>query len=353
LESIAKHRTVTISSKVNKKIDHEVIPRDPYDFANILRTVVCTEQLLAESWPRSCHQLEQNFKPKSIKSRGSIAGDQSSGLFAKHRRGDCIPLLPLRQEIGRAYPSVQRIDDSILWYFLCNGAMPDDDFYRHVEKLEDKTFWAIHAPLQPFNSTGRTLVFKRMITNDLLYELAGQGSLDALLGLIALLLQAKKLPDPVFAFRIGQFIPAVVTLLSVRGPFVRVGPLILARLRQLALDDVVYEGKQMSLSFYDVRRLAKNAQAWEATRKPDGMSDDEYIRQLNDTMRKGKVVRSAFVEALLPSFCPVKRNKKAPKWRTTVTPHVITDIEAMAESDTTFTKKALDVFEATLGAYWK
>lgn len=354
MTSIGKRRSVTIPSKKSDDPDHEVIPRDPYDFANILRTVVCTEQLLCERWPHSCHDLEQHFKPDSIKSRGTKAGDQSSGIFAKHRRGDCVPLLPLRQLIGVAYPNVRQLQRSHLWAFLRDGVMPIDSFYQQVMKLDDRAFWTLYSSLPPFNGSRRTLIFKRIVTDDLLYQLAGQGSPDALLALIALLLDAKKLPNSLFALRIGQFIPATISLLSVRGPFVRVGPLILARLRQLVLDDLAYEGQQLSLAHYDVHGLAKKTQDWETTKKPDGISDDAYIRQLNDAMRKDEPLeRSAFVEALLPTFCPVKRNKKTPKWRRTVAPHVITDIETMAESDTTFTKKALDIFEATLGAYWK
>lgn len=240
-----------IPVSVSDSTEHRT--RWPKDLAGTLRTVACVETLLDAEGLSTPHQWEARHygtRPKSWwagpKTRGSMARSRSGQFVASHERV---------AEWGRAQPSVVTVARSWLWGLLrcaepIPATYPSSWFEDH---FEETAFLAFHDYL-PLMAEA----FRAPATESIMTQLAACRSFDAVAAMWLLLLEAINV-DPARALSCARYVPPALALLAQTPGGRRVALPILARMRQLTLDQIRVDDRQLQLHDYDLPSCAESA----------------------------------------------------------------------------------------------
>lgn len=216
--------------------------RFPKDFASTLMTVACVEALLLSDRTATPYAWEKKTYGAIDRFYGS--GPKTRGSMARNRSGQVVVLPKRLTEWATGRPGVAEVAGSPLWLMLREQQQWSDAQWL---ALEPASRLVLHEYLSLVNEYRR-----RPMDSTLPRRLAACGTFDGIAALWKLLLDAQSDGRRELAFDCARHLVAAVTLLGATPVGNRVAFPILARIRQLGLDQVRWEGRVLSLSDYDL-----------------------------------------------------------------------------------------------------
>ncbi|OOG41405.1 hypothetical protein B0E51_06795 [Rhodanobacter sp. C05] len=299
----------------------------------------------------SAHAVEKRLG--WVDGRSSEAGNQNSGRIAKARVGKHVLQEGTLATLALQFDDVSSAIRSPLWDLVRTGSFSENLGGDDYGVLNDAAYWAIHVPI-PFISAerGRSWLIERP-TEDQLAKLAAQGSLDAVAALWMLILDSgKSKSDLKQIFTIATYIPPTLALLSLSPVGLRIARLLFARIRQQTLDNLTFDGYQLSLGHYDLAKVAGTVTGW----------SPGCIGPANPyTKERGRVeaepLPSVIHDWLERSRAPmrkVRRQPAKPRWRVDLSPSAHT-IERRFELEhpSVMHPRAISICKAELKDYWE
>ncbi len=211
-------------------------------------SVACAEAVLQFEGVGTSHAWEAKFY--GAKKRGYGSGPKTRGSMARNRSGQVVVSRTRLADWVRCRTTVAQVAHSPLWAMLRELRMLSDGEYKALEPASRAAFhlrhcWIFKDPRSPLEEVARNL--------------AACGTFDAVAALSSLLLEAENGGRPDLAFHCARHLPAAIALLGASPMGHRVALLILARLRQVCLDRMCWQGQRLALSDYDLPALRASA----------------------------------------------------------------------------------------------
>ena len=245
---------------------------------------------------------------------------------------------------------VDSVRHSPLWGLVRTGQLPCEGGDRGYGKLDDAAYWTVREPLVLTNGVrGLTWPVLHM-TEDGLVRLAAQGSVDAVAALWMLLLEdSGSERDPKEILIIATYIPPAIALLSLSPVGLRVARLLFARIRQLVLDSLVYDGYQLSLERYDLAKVTETVTGW----SPGCIGSANPYK---DRRKGAEPTPSAIHDWMERSRAPlrkIRRQPAKPRWRVDLSPSAhTTERRFKLEHLSVMHANAIAISKAELKDYW-
>lgn len=287
-----------------------------------------------------------------VDGRNSKAGRKNSGRIAKARTGKHV--LPERTlaRLVLCCGVVSPVTRSPLWELVRTGRFPEGLGGDDYGMLNDAAYWVIHVPIPLISAVrGRAWLVDR-ITEDRLVRLVAQGSLDAVAALWMLILDGGKAKsDLKRIFTIATYIPPTLALLSLSPAGLRVARLLFARIRQLTLDHLTFDGYQLSLERYDLAKVAGTVTGW----SPGCVGPANPYKKIGG---RAKIVPTplAILDWIERSRAPVRKVRRQPakpRWRADLSPSEhTTERRFELEHFSVMHPKAIGICKAELKEYW-
>lgn len=236
------------------------MPKSKRDLADLLRSVMIIEAVSDRRSSTSSDDIEKYLgMVKQAKDTGLRR--ISSRRIAQARRGDHALCPKTRERVLGLEPDAWPVCSPIIWELVRSGHfdLPHPDLY--YKALSKPVHNLLHL---------RTLVFgvQRLgslcnpVTLVHLRCLAVLGTLDAITALWKLLLEAVEEGNDT-ALMIASHVPPALAMFYRRAEGKRTAILLFARMRQLILDRIQFDGVELSLSGYDLAAAADRACSWE------------------------------------------------------------------------------------------
>jgi hypothetical protein len=235
------------------------MPKSKRDLADLLRAVMVIEAVSDRRPSASSDDIEKGLgMVRQAKETGSRR--ISSGRIAQSRRGDHGLHPKTLERILELEPDAWPVCSPIIWELVRFGRfhlLHPDLYYEAISK-------PVHNLLHL-----RTLLFgvQRLgslfnpVTLVQLRCLVALGTLDAVTALWKLLLEAVEEGNNNILM-IASHIPPALAMFHRRAEGKRTAILLFARMRQLILDRVKFDGEELSLSGYDLAAVAGRACTW-------------------------------------------------------------------------------------------
>lgn len=320
------------------------------DFAGTLRSMASIETAIHSVPTHSAHAVEKLLG--WVDGRISKAGSKNSGRIAKARTGKHVLPENTLARLALCCSDVRPLMRSPLWELVRTGRFSGKVGADAYETLNDAVYWAIHEPF-PFVPAvrGRGWLFESF-TEDRLAKLSAQGSLDAVAALWMLTLDGgmQKI-DLKQIFTIATYIPPTLALLSRSPVGLRVARLLFARIRQITLDSVAFDGYQLSLESYDLEKVAETVTGW----SPSCIGPANPYTKLHGR-RKAPPTPELIQNWMTQSRAPlrkVRRQPAKPRWRVDLSPSAhSTESRFELKHPCVMHSKAIDICRAELKEYW-
>lgn len=224
------------------------IPRLPKDFASTLMTVACADALLMSDGCASAHAWEAG--EYGLIKRGYGFGSKTRGSLARNLSGKVVVSHSRLEEWKAGRPAVAALAACPLWLQLRHPRQLTTD---ELIAQEPTTRMTMH--INNFFAPNR----RAKVTEELIGQLATCGTLDAVAALWSLLLEAKAEDSHEIAWQCARHMPPALALAAQNRPVRRVALPIFARIRQLALDALNFNGQKLQLSRYELLRVSESA----------------------------------------------------------------------------------------------
>lgn len=270
------------------------MPKSKRDLADLLRTVMIIEAVSARRPSMSADNIEKAIgNVKQAKDTGTRRF--SSRRVAKGRRGDhgldpktLAKVLSLEPE---AWPKCS----SIIWQLVRSGQfdLPHPDVY--YDELSNPVYNLLHLQALVFGPWPLGTI-ENPVTLVQLRCLVVLGTLDAVTALWKLLIEAVEAGNDKILL-IATYIPPALAMFYRRPEGKRTAILLFARMRQLILDRVRFDGVELSLSRYDLAAVADQAPSWELPKfgmlRHSALRDQASVRWLGSSAEAlGEPLRS-------------------------------------------------------------
>ena len=199
-------------------------------------TVACVEAVLLADGSVSPYAWEK--ATYGATDRGYGSGPKTRGSMARNRSGQVVVSPGRLAEWERGRTGVVEIANSPIWPMLRQLERWSEEQWLAIEPASRLVLY-MHAPL--FGAYRR-----RPIDTTLLSRLAACGTFDAVASLWAVLLEAQFEGRAELAFECARYLVAAISLLGATPVGCRVALPILARIRQLSLDRMQWQGQMLS-----------------------------------------------------------------------------------------------------------
>jgi len=320
------------------------------DFAGTLRSMASIEMAIHSVPTHSAHAVEKLLG--WVDGRNSKAGSKNSGRIAKARTGKHVLPEDTLARLTLCCRDVQPLMRSPLWELVRTGRFSEKMGADAYEILNDAAYWAIHVPIPLVSAErGRAWLIDRF-TEDRLANLAAQGSLDAVAALWMLILgSSMQKSDLKQIFTIATYIPPTLALLSRSPVGLRVARLLFARIRQITLDRVVFDGYQLSLESYDLEKVAETVIGW----SPGCIGPANPYTKLHGKREAAptpELIQNWMTQSRAP-LRKVRRQPAKPRWRVNLSPSAhTTESRFGLKHPCVMHPKAIDICRAELKEYW-
>lgn len=236
------------------------MPKSKRDLSDILRAVMIIEAVSDRRPSVSSDEIEKAIgMVKQAKDTGTRRF--SSQRVAKSRRGDHGLAPETLEKILSLEPDAWPECSPIIWELLRFGRFDLQNPELYYKAISKPVHNALHLQTS-FLGVRRLGTLFNPVTFVQLRYLALLGTLDAVTALWKLLLEAvEESNDKVFM--IASHIPPALAMFYRRAEGKRTAILLFARMRQLILDRVQFDGEELSLSGYDLAAVADRACTWE------------------------------------------------------------------------------------------
>jgi hypothetical protein len=235
------------------------MPKSRRDLSDILRAVMIIEAVSDRRPGVSSDDIE---KAIGIVKQAKDTGTRrfSSRRVAKGRRGDHGLAPETLEKILSLEPDAWPVCSPIIWELVRFGRFDLQNPDLYYKALSKPVHNALHLQTS-FLGVQRLGTLFNPVTLVQLRYLTVLGTLDAVTALWKLLLEAIEGGDNT-VLTIASHIPPALAIFYRRPEGKRTAILLFARMRQLILDQVQFDGLELSLSSYNLAAFAERACAW-------------------------------------------------------------------------------------------
>ncbi len=226
----------------------------PFDLESVIATVAWIEEVARRSGATRSHDLEQKFRPSSIRLRNDHNGLQTSGLFSRYRRAAIVPSPIMLREVDGVLPGTAQIWSTELFERLRHPGVGPVERNRALFALPSEPYRMVfsarsESPIGP--------ILRRKITPSILRRLGLFGDVPTLAALLAL--SDEVIEDGSDELRCAAayaIVDAVITV-CMGKPYLCVASLLGARVQQQYIDRLHFFGGQLDMANFNFEFAAQ------------------------------------------------------------------------------------------------
>lgn len=210
--------------------------------------MACADALLEHDGFASAHAWEAHRF--GVKKRGYGFGSKTRGSLARNLSGQVVASPRRLNEWKDGRPIVAELAESPLWLQL-----------RSPRQLATEDLIALEPAARIATLVNNLFVSNQRakVTEELVGKLAACGSIDAVAVIWSLLLEAAADGSQEIVWQCARHLPPALALTAQCRSVRRIALLIFARIRQLTLDGLTFDGRTLELAQYELLSVADSS----------------------------------------------------------------------------------------------